>query len=89
MSGEEVEARVADLLQRANEYSPYGNNLTGGTVRYLDGDWVLVVVYRPGAPAPWVEAPDGSIRHYPSTDETVLEYRIERAPARPHEGNVG
>ncbi len=81
MTREVVEARVARLLGKPSDYSVYGNNLTGGRARYRDGDWVLEVVYKPGAPAPWVEAPDASMQHYPPTDETVLEYRIERSPA--------
>jgi hypothetical protein len=54
--------------------------LTGGVVEYRDGDWVLEVTYKAGAPAPWVETPDGSMQHLPPIDETVLEYKIERIP---------
>ena len=82
----EVESEVGDLLGEPSRYSPYGNNLAGGTVRYRDGDCALDLVYKPGAPAPWVRAPDGSTQHYPPVDETLIEYRIERIADRPEAG---
>jgi hypothetical protein len=85
MERQKVEEQVASLLSRQNRYSPYGNNLTGGVVEYRDGDWVLEVTYKAGAPAPWVETPDGSMQHLPPIDETVLEYRIERIPDKEQE----
>ena len=80
MNREDVEKQVSALLGQQQQYSPYGNNLRGGDVQYRDGDWVLKVKYKAGAPAPWAENPDGSMQHYPPMDETVLEYKIERIP---------
>ena len=80
MNRKQVEGLVSRLLGEEKPYSPYGNNLRGGTVQYRDGDWVLEVKYKAGAPAPWVKNPDGSMKHYPPIDETVLEYRIEKDP---------
>jgi hypothetical protein len=80
MNRERVEDQVAALLRKQKSYSPYGNNLAGGTVAYRDGDWILEVVYKAGAPAPWVTLPDGSAQHYPPVDETVLEYKIKKHP---------
>jgi len=80
MERHEVEEQIASLLSRPKQYSPYGNNLRGGIVRYRDGDCVLQVIYKAGATAPWVETPDGSRQHLPPIDETVLEYKIEKIP---------
>ena len=80
MNREDVEKQVFALLQQPQNYSPYANNLSGGTVQYPDGDWVLEVKYKAGVPAPWVETPDGSMQHYPPVDETLLEYSIRRTP---------
>lgn len=75
---QKVEDQVARLLSRTRQYSPYGNNLLGGIVEYRDGDWVLHVTYKAGAPAPWVTISDGVMQHLPPIDETVVEYKIER-----------
>jgi len=80
MNREDVERQIAVLLGQQETYSPYGNNLSGGTVQYPDGDWILEVTYKTGAPAPWVETADGGAEHLPPIDETVVEYRIERIP---------
>lgn len=80
MERQKVEDQIADLLSRPKQYSPYGNNLRGGAVQYRDGDWVLHVTYKAGAPAPWIKTSDGKAQHLPPMDETVLEYRIERGP---------
>jgi hypothetical protein len=80
MARQKVEEEVANLLSRPQQYSPYGNNLNGGLVQYRDGEWVLEVTYKTGAPAPWVENADGSMQHLPPIDEAVLEYTIKRIP---------
>ncbi len=82
MDRAKVEAQVSALLSRRSQYSPYWNNLVGGTVRYRDGDWILTVVYKAGAPAPTVKTPDGSHKRYPPIDETVVEYEIRKIPDR-------
>lgn len=76
MSRSEVEELVARALSRRSSYSPYGNNLHGGAVKYLDGDNVLEVTYKPGAPAPWALDPQGNAQHYPPADETVAAWRL-------------
>lgn len=81
MKRERVEDGIDALFGRAKQYSPHGNNLTGGTVEYRDGDRVLEVVYKPGAPAPWFETPDGTVTHLPPVDETVESFRLVRRPA--------
>ena len=80
MNREEVEKLVSALLDQPQNYSPYGNNLRGGAVQYSDGDWILEIKYKAGAPAPWVKNPDGTMQHYPPMDETMIEYKIERNP---------
>lgn len=87
MERQKVEDQVARRLARQSQYSPYGNNLQGGVVQYRDGDWVLRVTYKAGAPAPWVKAPDGTMQHLPPIDETVLEYKLERIPDNTPEGD--
>jgi hypothetical protein len=82
MERQEVEDQVARLLSRTKQYSPYGNNLRGGIVEYRDGDWVLHVTYKAGAPAPWVKTSDGAMQHLPPMDETVAEYKMERISNR-------
>ena len=85
---QKVEEQVAGLLSRPNQYSSYGNNLRGGVVLYSDGDWVLEVKYKAGAPAPWIETPDGTMQHLPPMDETVLEYTIKRIPNKEPEATL-
>ena len=80
MNREDVEKQISALLDQPQKYSPYGNNLRGGTVQYPDGDWILEIKYKAGAPAPWVENPDGSMQHYPPMDETLIEYKIKKNP---------
>ena len=80
MEREEVEEQIDAVLGKPNTYSPYGNNLRGGTVQYRDGIWVLEVVYKAGAPAPWVQNEDGTAQHYPPVDETIMEYKINKIP---------
>jgi hypothetical protein len=80
MERQKVEDQIAALLARTTKYSPYGNNLLGGIVEYRDGDWILRVTYKAGAPAPWVKSSDGAMQHLPPMDETVVEYKIERIP---------
>ena len=87
MNRKDVEKHVSALLGLQQRYSPYGNDLRGGTVQYRDGDWVLEVKYKAGAPAPWVKNPDGSMQHYPPMDETVLEYTIERIAKKAMDGD--
>ena len=82
MSRKQVEDQVAVLLGTRKTYSPYGKNLKGGIVHYRDGDWVLEVVYKAGASAPWVRNEDGSMQHYPPVDETVMEYKKTRVHNR-------
>ena len=73
----EVEQMVAALLKTKMAYSPYGNNLRGGIVEYEDGDWLLRVSYKAGAPAPWVAGSNGA-QHMAPIDETVLSYAVAR-----------
>lgn len=82
MNREEVENKIATILNEPKTYSPYMNNLQGGVVEYRDEDWVLEVKYKAGMPAPWVVKPDGTMEHYPPTDETVLECKIEIIPKK-------
>jgi hypothetical protein len=87
MDREKVEKQVAALLQQQNKYSPYGNSLRGGTVHYHDGDWVLEVKYKAGAPAPRFINRDGANQGLPPVDETILDYSIERIPNKKMQAN--
>ena len=87
MNREQVEEKVAVLLGTRNTYSTYGNNLRGGTVRYRDGDWILTVDYKAGAPAPWIIGNDGNAQHYPPVDESVLAFEIEKIPTKADSGD--
>ena len=82
MNREQVEEQVAALLETRSTYSTYGSNLIGGTVRYGDGDWILEVEYKAGAPAPWIIGEDGKAQHHPPVDESVLAFKIEKYPAK-------
>lgn len=72
-----VESAVASALGRKSDYSPYGNNLNGGTVEYVDGEWILEVTYKPGAPAPRIAVQGGS-QDLPPVDETVERFQLRR-----------
>ena len=78
MARAEVEKLVATALGKESEYSPYGNNLRGGTVVYTDerSGTRLEVDYNPGGPAPWVMRPDGVAEHLPPKDESVKSFRV-------------
>lgn len=76
MSREEIEAMIAASLGMQSTYSPYGNNLQGGTVLYRDGKRVLKITYKAGTPTPWVLNKDGIAQHHPPMDETVLNHEI-------------
>ena len=80
MSRTDLEARLAKVSGRTSTYSPYANNLPGGTVEYREGRCVLTVVYRAGAPAPLVRAGPGRVEHLSPKDETVLTHRIRVDP---------
>lgn len=78
---ERAEQAIATALGNAEAtYSPYGNNLRGGTVEYTDatGKFVLDVTYQAGVPAPWVTRPDGVAEHHPPVDESVISFRSYR-----------
>jgi len=78
MKRAQVEKQVADFLGKRNKYSTGWSNLRGGTVQYRDGDWILEVVYKAGAPAPTVSTPDGGHRTYEPIDETVIRFEIKK-----------
>lgn len=59
MNRQEVEDKVSAIYFPKKPYSPHGNNLKGGVVQYSDGNWILEVLYKSGAPAPLVKNPDG------------------------------
>lgn len=80
MDRQKVEEQVAKVLSRPNQYSPYGNNLTGGIVQYPDGDWVLEVKYKAGSPGPLVKTPDGKVQGYPPVETHGCAW----APLRRH-----
>lgn len=75
-----VEKQVATLLDKPNVYSPYGNNLLGGVVQYRDGNWLLEITYKPGAPAPTIINANGQAQGYPPIDETVISHQIKQLP---------
>jgi hypothetical protein len=72
----EVEMKVAAALGTMSNYSLYGNNLLGGVVLYRDKAWTLKVIYKPGAPAPWVATESGSAEHLAAVDEAVLSHEL-------------
>jgi hypothetical protein len=75
MTRSEVEEKIAKALNKPDTYSPYGNNLKGGTVKYRDDKWVLEILYKAGVPAPW-DAGGGKTKHLPPVDETVQSHRL-------------
>lgn len=78
----ELETRIAEVLEKANTYSPYGNNLLGGTVSYRSGNCELRVTFAPGVPAPRVIVASGGTEHLPPIDESVLSYRVVPTPSK-------
>lgn len=79
MERAEVEARYAKLLGRKSDYSPYNNSMTRCVILYRDGDWVLEVTYKGGAPAPWIVNDDGSAMHMPPVDNKVEAFTLRLA----------
>ena len=78
MARSEVETMVATALGKQSDYSPYVNNLVGGTVSYADGGWALVVTYLQGTPAPWVINAQGVGEHYPPQEEKVEQFKVRK-----------
>ncbi len=78
MARAEVEKKIAKLRGTPSAYSPYGNNLKGGLVEYLDRGWVLRVIYKSGSPAPWVVNKNGVAEHWPPIDESVLDLSVSK-----------
>jgi hypothetical protein len=76
-----VEVQVARLLGKPSNYSPYANNLSGGTAEYRHGTCILEVKYRAGAPAPLVANPQGAVQHLSPKDETVIGYKFYDSPS--------
>ena len=72
-----LEQKVATLQGTTSSYSPYANNLRGGTVLYRDGSCALKVLFAPGAPAPRVAVPGGGTQHFQPLDETVISHEIQ------------
>lgn len=83
MTRTEVEVRVAKAVGTPSDYSTYVNNLTGGTVEYLQAQCVLEVKYNAGAPAPLISMPQGKVQHLPPKDETVSSYKLHVVPLPP------
>lgn len=78
MSRSEVENLVATALSKKSDYSPYGNNLEGGVVKYTDSSMVLEVTFERGAPAPRFLNGNGDSEDRPPIDETVKSFRLFR-----------
>ena len=76
MERSKVEKLIASALDKQSTYSPYGNNLYGGVVKYTDGVVVIEVTYNAGAPAQSIVRSDGTVQGYPPVDETVKSFRI-------------
>lgn len=71
MERSKVEHMIASALNAKNEYSPYGNSLRGGIVKYADGPFILEIRYKAGAPAPLFINKQGNVEGLPPIDETV------------------
>lgn len=84
----EAERRISGALGEPNKYSPYANNLSGGTTTYESRNCVLRVVYAAGAPAPIVSTPGGRIEHKPPKDETVVKFELLRKASIPLKGTT-
>ena len=76
MSRMDLEVRIASLLGKTNTYSPYGNNLRGGTFSYPGRDCALRVTFASGVPAPRVDVAGGGSDHLQPIDETVLSHEV-------------
>jgi hypothetical protein len=80
MPRSEVEDQVAKALGKVSTYSAYANNLAGGVVEYSQAQCVLNVTYLPGAPAPLISTPSGSVQHMSPKDETVIMHKLNVLP---------
>lgn len=77
-----VEQQVQNALGLKVTYSPFANNLAGGTVNYDDDGCTLIVSYASGAPAPITRTTDGKTEHLPPRDEEVLAVELVRSDER-------
>ena len=84
----EAEAQIAAALGRRNEYSPYANNLRGGTAEYRDIACKLKVSFRPGAPAALLRTTEGVIVHRLPIDESVEGFKLELVRSPNHEPTI-
>jgi hypothetical protein len=74
----EAERRISAAIGEPSNYSPYANNLSGGTSKYESRNCTLTVTYAAGAPAPTVSTQDGGTVHMLPKDETVLNFELTR-----------
>jgi hypothetical protein len=72
----EAERRISAAIGETNNYSPYANNLSGGTAKYESQNCTLTVTYAAGAPAPMVRTQENVIEHMAPRDETVLKFEL-------------
>ena len=77
-----VEQKIQDALGIKPTYSPFANNLVGGTAKYEDEGCTLIVSYARGAPAPFTRTADGKTVHLPPHDEEVLAVELVRSAER-------
>jgi hypothetical protein len=82
---EEIEKRVAQILQTQSHYNVYDGSIqnveqpvlyTSNSVLHAHGSTVLEVYYIRGVPAPYVSDAQGQTAHYHPVDQTVASFRF-------------
>ncbi len=75
----EAERLIAESTGRKSAYDIRAMD-TASEVRYRDGRTILVVKYKPGAPAPLIKNNDGLIEGLPPIDAKVISWTWESEP---------
>jgi hypothetical protein len=80
----DAEQAIADATGLKSRYDIHAMD-TSREVQYRDGDTILVVKYKPGAPAPLFTNNDGQVQGLPPIDGEVISWTVETVPEKKKE----
>jgi hypothetical protein len=70
---EKAEKLIESAIGKKSNYNVYLDSSTEG--KYTDKKTILIIQYKPGAPAPWIKTEDGKMQHLPPIDAEVISWK--------------